>query len=425
VALRGHVADFNGDGLADVVQASYEVCSSGNCQTGYGRTIYLNNGSGGLDARNPLNVFGAETPAYSQAWFQAIGDFNGNGKLDIAVLHGSGPMSILYGNRDGTVAAPTLSNLPSGNYSSLVAADFDANGTQDLAALNQNGQLVMLFNDGKGNFTSQTVTLDTPPGGATTTNLTVGDFNGDDRPDLAWVEQPSNGVSYAASPVMSALNTANGIFRDKQQVGAGTIGGFAEIVAADLDLDGKTDLIIWTAELDGCCTGFPQTLYYSNGDGTFSSQDLATVDNTFDVEVADVNGDGNPDVLISAYSGIEIYTGNGNRTFTDQGAYSSLPGGAAQMGLGFFSGSNAVGFAAPNGGTLGTMTSPDDSLFVVANDNTQGNCPYPISPGVAFCSATQNGQCGTGTRYGTGTDAAGAGGPALGERAGAVSRRVR
>jgi phage tail tube protein FII len=272
-----------------------------------------------------------------------------------------------------------------------VAADFDANGTQDLAALNQNGQLVMLFNDGKGSFTMQAVTLDTPAGGATAMTLTAGDFNGDGRPDLAWVEEPYNGVSYAASPVYSALNTAKGVFSAKQQVGAGHVGGFAEIVSADLDLDGKTDLIIWTAELDGCCAGFPETLYYSNGDGTFTSKELAAVDDTFDVEVGDINGDGYPDVLVSAYAGIEVYTGNGDRTFTDQGSYSSLPGGAAQMGLGFFTHGNAVGFAAPNGGTMGTMSSPNDSLFVVANDNTQLTCPYPASPGVSFCSATQGG----------------------------------
>ncbi|MGA2352621.1 MAG: FG-GAP-like repeat-containing protein [Terracidiphilus sp.] len=391
VVSRGHVADFNGDGFADVVQASNYVCSNGTCQTGYGLTIYLNNGSGGLDAGQALNVFGAETPAYSQPFFQAIGDFNGDGKLDIAVLHGSGLMSILYGNGDGTFAAPVLSNLPSGNYSSLVAADFDVNGTQDLAALNQNGQLVLLLNDGKGNFTSQTVTLDTPPGGATAMNLTVGDFNGDGRPDLAWAEEPSDGVSRAATPVMSALNTSTGVFSDKQQVGTSTVGGFVEIVSADLDLDGKSDLIIWTSELDGCCSGFPQTLYYSNGDGTFTGKELATIEDAFDVEVADSNGDGNPDVLISAGGGIEIYTGNGDRTFTDQGSYSSLPGGAGQMGLGFFTGSNAVGFAAPTAGTLGTMTPPDDSLFVVANDNTQESCQYPPSPGVTFCSAMQNG----------------------------------
>ncbi|HEY1986108.1 MAG TPA: VCBS repeat-containing protein [Terracidiphilus sp.] len=66
VVSRGHSADFNGDGLADVVQAAYEVCSSGTCQTGYGLTIYLNDGSGGLSAGQAINVFGSEAPAYSQ-----------------------------------------------------------------------------------------------------------------------------------------------------------------------------------------------------------------------------------------------------------------------------------------------------------------------------------------------------------------------
>lgn len=258
VVSRGHVADFNGDGLADVVQASYENCSSGNCQTGYALTIYLNNGSGGLDAGQILNVFGTNPPAYTQPWFLTIGDFNGDGKLDIAALHGSGLLSILYEN-----AAPVLMNLPSGNYSSLVGADFDVNGTMDLATLNQNGQLVMLFINRKGAFTSQTFTLDTPADGATTIKLTVGDFNGDGRPDLAWGEEPPTGFSYDPTPAMIALNTATGVFSDKQQVGISPLGGFPAIVAADLDLDGKTDLIIFTTERDSCCSGFPQTLYES------------------------------------------------------------------------------------------------------------------------------------------------------------------
>ncbi len=389
VVSRGHVADFNGDGLADVLAPGYEDCSSGTCKTGYGLTLYLNNGSGGLDAGRALSVFGSKTPAYDLRWYITFGDFNGDGKLDIAALHGSGLMSILFGNGDGTFAAPVLSSLPSGTYTSLVAADFDANGTQDLAALNQNGQLVMLFNNGKGSFTSQTVTLDTPPSGYTTVDLQVGDFNGDGRPDLAWAEE-LNEVSYGPSPIMSALNTAKGVFSVKKQVGQSS-DGFPEITAADLDLDGKTDLIVWTAELDGCCSGFPQTLYYSNGDGTFTSKELSTFPNAYDIEVADIDGDGNPDLLIASPGGVEVFTGNGNRSFTDDGTYTSLPGGAFQIAFGFFNGSDAIGFAAPNGGGDGTMTPANDALFVVANDNAQGKCPYPTSAGVTFCSAVQTG----------------------------------
>jgi len=387
--LNGHLADFNGDGLADLLEPSYTDCSSGTCKPGYGLYLALNNGSGGFEAAQQLNVFGTQTPAYSDPWYITIGDFNGDGKLDIAALHGSGLMSILYGNGNGTFAAPVISNLAAGTYTSIVEADFDGNGTQDLAALSQNGQLVMLFNDGKGNFTSQTVALDTPSAAYETNTLTVGDFNGDGRPDLAWAEEPSQGVSDGPTPIVSALNTGKGVFSGKQTVGNSPAGGFGEISAADLDLDGKTDLIVWTAELDGCCSGFPQTLYYSNGDGTFTSQSLATINNISDVEVADINGDGNPDVLVAGAGGVEVFTGNGSRSFTDEGTYTSLPGGAAQVAFGFFTGSNAVGFAAPNGGGDGTMTSPSDGLYVVTNDNPQGKCPYPTSAGVTFCSAVQ------------------------------------
>ncbi|MGA8108630.1 MAG: FG-GAP-like repeat-containing protein [Acidobacteriaceae bacterium] len=389
VTLNGHVADFNGDGLADLLEASYQDCSSGTCKPGYGLYLQMNNGSGGLESAQQLNVFGTQAPAYSASWYITVGDFNGDGNLDIAALHASGLMSVLYGHGDGTFAAPVISFLPAGTYTSLVEADFDANGTQDLAALNQNGQLVVLFNDGKGNFTPQIVTLDTPSSAYTTEDLTVGDFNGDGRPDLAWAEE-ANDLRDDTSPIMAALNTGKGVFSTKQQVGTSPTNGFPRIVSADLDLDGKSDLIVWTAELDGCCSGYPQTLYYSNGDGTFTGQQLATISDINDAEVADIDGDGNPDVLIaSAYGGVEVFTGNGNRTFTDAGAYTSLPGGAGQMGFGFFTASNAVGFAAVNGGGDGTMTSPNDGLYVAANDNIQGNCPYPTSPGVTFCSAVE------------------------------------
>jgi hypothetical protein len=357
----------------------------------------MNNGNGGLNAPVTLDVT-LQPASYDGLEAEvAVADFNGDGKLDIAALNNSGGITILYGNGDGTFQAPVNIALPSPGslgYAGLVTADFDVNGTQDLAAMTTTGTLVLLFNDGKGNFTQQTVTIETPPSGVETTALTVGDFNADGRPDIAWAEE-NNATSATSYPVYVALNTANGVFSPKQEAGTLPASSYylPHLKAADLDLDGKTDLVAWDSEIsEDCCSSVPLMAFYSNGDGTFTP---TTVVSTYaeDVGVTDINGDGNPDILTASYSGVGVYTGNGNRTFTDGGNYAELPGGAAQLGFGFFTSSNAIGFVAPNEDAY-QENDPTD-FYLVQNDNLQGSCAYPSSPGVTFCQATQNGDTAT------------------------------
>ncbi len=392
-APYSRVYDFNGDGLADVLAASTETCSGNTCTQNAPLYLYMNNGDGGLKAPVKLDVT-LQQPAYDGVGTEvAVADFNGDGKLDIAALNNAGGITILYGKGDGTFQAPVNIALPSAGslgYASLVEADFDDNGTQDLAAMTYTGKLVLLFNNGKGTFTQQSVTIDTPPSGVQTTSLTVGDFNADGRPDIAWVELNNNYNS--TDNIEAALNTGKGVFSAKHQVGTlpGTTYNFAWIRSADVDLDGKSDIVAWQTQLvEDCCSATPVMVYYSNGNGTFTATTVAST-STDDVGVADINGDGNPDILIAGYQGVQVYTGNGNRTFTDQGTYTSLPGGAAQLGFGFFdNNSNAIGFAAPNESAYAD-NDPDD-FYLVQNDNVQGDCAYPDTPGVTFCQATQTG----------------------------------
>jgi hypothetical protein len=317
-APNAHSADFNGDGLADVLspQVVYN-CVNGTCTAQYFIYLYLNSSSG-LQSPQKLAVTLTDQPAGI-----AISDFNGDNKLDIAVLSPSGVISVLYGNGNGTFAAPVNVTLPAGNYSSLVEADFDVNGTQDLAALNQNGSLALLFNDGKGNFTQQPVQVDTPASGYTANSLVVGDFNADGRPDIAWVEEGN--ITSQDNTVYSALNTAKGVFSTRHEVGT-ELPGFSGLLSADLDLDGKSDLITWSTQLsENCCQDEPVMTYFSNGDGTFAGSQLASTI-TYGLGVTDINGDGNPDVLISSEAGFTIYTGSGNRTFSDGGTNTMLHG---------------------------------------------------------------------------------------------------
>ncbi|MGC2639908.1 MAG: FG-GAP-like repeat-containing protein [Acidobacteriaceae bacterium] len=387
VSLAGqnaHAADFNGDGLADVLAGSDYSCSGGTCKVVPTLYLYLNNG-GGFNApvELPVSIPGGSSAAMEHQ--VAVSDFNGDGKLDIAALNANGQVTMLYGNGDGTFQAPVIVQVTSQVYTSIVAADFDDNNTQDLALLNQNGGLTLLFNDGKGNFTSQTLQIDSPPSAYTTTTLTVGEFNGDGRPDLAWVEQGNAGDQ--TNNVMTALNTAKGVFSTAKDLGT-TPAGVGFLRSADVDLDGKSDLITWSTQMyENCCETLPITIDYSNGDGTFTSSNLG-FEITDDVAVTDINGDGVPDVLVSGNAGLTVFIGTSNRSFTNDGTYTSLPGEADLQAIGFFDKTNHITLATTKAVSTGDNEYP---MYMLANDNAQDECAYPAGAGVTFCQATQTG----------------------------------
>ena len=96
----------------------------------------------------PAN-FGVGTDPFSVA----VGDFNGDGRQDLAVANGgSDNVSILLGDGAGSFSAPT--NFGAGNLPSSVAVgDFNGDGKQDLAVANGGSDNVsILLGDGAGNF---------------------------------------------------------------------------------------------------------------------------------------------------------------------------------------------------------------------------------------------------------------------------------
>jgi hypothetical protein len=105
------------------------------------------------------------------------GDFNGDGKIDIAVMN-STDVAVLLGNGDGTFQAPITTSL-SGGVSQFVAADFNKDGKLDLAVLSGTGVFLLL---GNGDGTFQTPAGSVLPNGG---SIATGDFNDDGIPDLA------------------------------------------------------------------------------------------------------------------------------------------------------------------------------------------------------------------------------------------------
>jgi len=136
----------------------------------------------------------------------AVADFNGDGKLDLAVVN-SGPasrggnsVSILLGNGDGTFQ-PQMT-VPVGNTPvALAVVDFDGDGTSDLAVLNHvSNTISILLGNGDGTFQPAANT----PAGTNTFIFAVGDLNGDGLPDLVLV---------LGSRVQVLLNKGGGMFQ--------------------------------------------------------------------------------------------------------------------------------------------------------------------------------------------------------------------
>ncbi|MGC1907447.1 MAG: FG-GAP-like repeat-containing protein [Candidatus Acidiferrum sp.] len=150
-------------------------------------SVFLGKGDGTLQP--PVDYATAPTPAGL-----AVGDLNGDGKLDLAVGAGSfsGVVSVLLGKGDGTFLAHT--DYGAGQQPlSVAAADFNKDGKLDLAVANySDNSISVLLGNGNGTFQNQTTYS---PGHLETSNLAAGDFNGDGNNDIAVANGFDNAVT--------------------------------------------------------------------------------------------------------------------------------------------------------------------------------------------------------------------------------------
>ena len=240
--------------------------------------------------------FGPATayPAGTNPVGAITGDFNGDGKPDVAVLNaGSNNVSILLNNGDGTFQPAKDFDLGN-SMSSIFIGDFNGDGKLDLAlfrsgnsATADNGEVRILLGNGDGTFQAPVVTTLTPAAA----NLNVGDFDGDKRADLV-VKNDDPSTSSVSIEVL--LGKGDGAFHTPNPIAVPNMSGTASAVA-DLSGDGKLDIAVATS--DGVL------LLLGQGNGTFqqgSSLALAPGFTANTIWPVDFNGDGTLDLVVES-----------------------------------------------------------------------------------------------------------------------------
>jgi hypothetical protein len=385
------VADFNGDGKLDIVTVNNGTL-----------TLLLGNGDGTF-------MTGVSSVTSFSPGAVVVGDFNGDGKADLAVSSGvSDALVVLLGNGDGTFTESSPSAIvdTTSGIGPIVVGDFNGDGKSDVAVTNQRRMAGIPYTvsvglgNGDGTFTAapNAFEINAPA------DIATGDFNGDGKLDVVVADSGSDLVRVL-------LGNGDGTF--SQSASPLTIVMATGIAVADFNGDGKPDLVItsygnvgvWLGNGDGTFTATPSAnlpvgsvavgdfnndgkpdlaittsnstinLLLGKGDGTFTaalSQSTNVVPGS--IALGDFNGDGLPDLAATNRSG---YTVTVTVLLAQLAQATAVVNGISPVGTGVHlvranypgdgnygpSVSNMIGLTALSTTTLTLMANPASSTF--------------------------------------------------------------
>lgn len=269
-------ADFNRDGRVDLVAVGENVQ-----RTGVGRLLYGNaDGSFTAAAETFDTGFGSAAVA--------VGDLNGDGRLDLAVANEeTDEVYVLRGEVGGGFSL--LRRLATGQAPVAVAlADLNRDGRLEILTANSNSDSVgVLLNQGAGMFSS---VREFPVGAnaATPRGLALGDVDGDGQVDVLVANNFSFDVAVLRGDGAGGFFPARAFVADAEPLG---------VLAGDLNGDGRSDAVVLTR---GGGSSPTAAVLLSLGNGRLQGvENVALRSSPAQVTVGDVDGDGLPDLLVA------------------------------------------------------------------------------------------------------------------------------
>lgn len=298
----------------------------------------------------------------------AVADFDGNGKLDLAVANGaSNNVSILLGYGTGTFIANNFSPFAAGTLpTAIVGADFDGDTKADLAIVDNTANAVtVLINNGSGTFTAAANSPFTV--GSLPIAIAVGDFNNDNHKDLAVV---NNG----GSSVTILLGDGSGDFAPASGSPITVGSGARSIAVGKFNNDSNQDLVVANS------TANTLSILTGDGLGGFSASTITGFTNPYAVAVGDFNKDTKQDIAVVSNSNhnVTILLGDGLGAFQTKGPYTANMG-ASALAIADFNGDGILDIATADGlSTVSLLAGNGDGTFAAVVVFNTGNSPRGI-----------------------------------------------
>ncbi len=228
------------------------------------------------------------------------GDVDGDGDGDLVAIQGQN--LVVVPNLGGGLFGAPADYTTGGSQTSLSLADMDGDG--DLDAVTAGAGISVNLNRGDGTLLDGVAYLPA----ASCSGVAIGDADADG--DLDVFTRVVDNATFSAGEVALFPNDGTGRLGSETRITAGTTPTFyRSLAAADLDGDGDADVVVsnyFAGEI---------LAFLSKGDGTFAAPVRRAITQPISLSVAELNSDQRPDLLVSRGATVEIFFGNGNGTF--------------------------------------------------------------------------------------------------------------